>query len=105
MAQARWTSSAKKDLKDIVSFISTRDGRRQTAKKIAQEIYDKVAQFASQPLLGELYSELGTGFRGFVHKRWLIIYQPRNYGIEVYAVLDSSRDFAEFFRRRTGIGG
>jgi len=50
--------------------------------------------------MGQAYPELGKEYRGFVHKRWLIIFQPREYGIEVYAVLDSYRDFVHYFRSK-----
>lgn len=104
MHLSRWTRAAKSDLKGIVLYISEQDGRRQTAKRIAREIYEKCTQYAAHPFLGESYPNLGEGFRGFVYKRWLIVYQPRDYGIEVFAVLDSAQDFASFFRRRLGLG-
>ncbi len=92
------------DLEDIVVYTFEKARRRKTAQRIYADIRKKCDLYASQPLLGQLLPELGQSYRGFVYKRWLIIYRPRDYGIEVFAVLDSAREFAAFFRQRMGIG-
>ena len=71
-----------------------------TAHRIYDEIKAKTFDYASRPLLGEANPNLGEGFRFFPHKRWVVIYQPRDYGLEVFAVLDGSREYESIFRGR-----
>jgi len=105
MARDQWTTLAENDLEEIVVYLSREHGRDSTARRIYDEIRQRCRLYADNPMLGARYPALGSDYRGFVHKRWLIVYQPRDYGIEVFAVLDSARDFASFFRRRLGMGG
>jgi plasmid stabilization system protein ParE len=100
MPRAEWIPSARADLKEIGHFIAERDGRRLTARKIVREIHAKTFDYASNPLLGEANPNLGEGFRFFPHKRWVVIYQPREYGLEVFAVLDGSREYESIFHSR-----
>ena len=100
MPRAEWTPTARADLKEIGHFIAERDGRRLTARKIVREIHAKCSDYASNLLLGEANPNLGEGFRIFPHKRWVVIYQPRDYGLEVFAVLDGSREYEALFRGR-----
>ena len=106
MAQAKWTPSAETDLEEIVFYIAVKDRRRETAKKIYGEIEDKCALYAVNPEMGLNRSDLCTApedtFRSFTHKRWVIIYEPRDFGIEVFAVLDGSRRYESYFRRPSG---
>ena len=104
MARDQWTAWAESDLEEIVVYISRERSRDGTAKKIYTDIRQRCRLYANNPLLGELYPDLGSDYRGFVHKRWLVIYVPREYGIEVFAVLDSARDFQAFFRQRLKTG-
>jgi len=103
MPHVTWTAFGESDLEAVVSYIAEVSNRRSTAKQLFDEIVEKCDLYASQPLLGQPYPDLGEGYRGFVHKRWIVIYQPRVDGLEVFAVLDTSRQFTEYFQRRMGI--
>jgi plasmid stabilization system protein ParE len=102
-ARVKWTRTAEAELEDIVYYISTKDWRRETARKIYSEIKDKCQLFAENPEMGLRRSDLcrnsDDAFRLFAHKRWVIIYEPRDYGIEILAVFDGSRRYESFFQR------
>ena len=102
MARAHWTAAAQSDLEEMVVYIASQANRRKTARKIYAEIRQKADLFANQPLLGQTIPDLGEAYRSFVHKRWLVVYQPRDFGLEVFAVIDSSRDLTNFFQKRLG---
>lgn len=100
MAQARWLPAAQKDLFDITYRIGTVEAMPDTAERIAREIQSHCELCATFPLMGQAYPELGENYRGFTHRRWLVVYRPTADGIEVGAVIDSAREFVEFFRNR-----
>lgn len=103
MAHAKWTRSAQIELEDIVLYIADRDHRREVARKIYDEIKAKCELYAENPDLGlsrpDLCKLSRDAFRSFTHKRWVIIYEPRDYGIEVMAVLDGARRYESYFQR------
>jgi plasmid stabilization system protein ParE len=100
MARAGWSISARTDLKSIVLYIAVKEGQRVVARRIAHEMRERSRFYAENPTLGQLYPEIGESIRGFVHKRWLVLYRPEADGIAVLAVVDSARDFTSFFARR-----
>jgi plasmid stabilization system protein ParE len=105
MARAKWTRSAETELEDIVYYIAVKDQRRQVARKIYDEIRRKCERYAENPEIGlgrpDLCRSPQDSFRSFTHKRWVIIYEPRDFGIEVMAVLDGSRRYESYFQRPT----
>jgi len=98
MSLAEWTQDAVTDLEEIVVYIAIQDRRRETAKKIAQEIRDKADLYATQPEAGRDARELGEGIRTFTHKRWVIIYREISASIEVLRIVDGSRDYDRLFQ-------
>ncbi len=103
MARAEWTPAAESDLEEIVFYIAVKDQRREVAKKIYSEIKSKCELYAENPELGLSRPDLRATphdiFRSFTFKRWVIIYEPRDFGIEVFAVLDGSRLYETFFHK------
>ena len=103
MARVEWTPAAESDFEEILFYIAAKDRRREVAKKIYAEIKSKCELYAENPELGLNRSDLCTTtqdkFRSFTFKRWIVIYEPRDFGIEVFAVLDGSRLYESFFRR------
>lgn len=87
----------------ILFIIAMKDRRRDTATKIFFEIKDKCQLYADNPELSLSRPDLGRqpedAFRSFTHKRWVIIYEPREYGIEILGVFDGSRRYESFFQR------
>jgi toxin ParE1/3/4 len=91
MASVVRTPEAKRDLRQIVRFIS-RD-KLSAASNWLETIKRCFRTLASQPGLGEL---LGSHHRGEVRRHafgnYVIYYRPFNGGIEVLRVLHGARD-------------
>ena len=87
MSQAEWTSQAKADLRDIYLWISRRDHRRNTARKIVRELRHECDEYSAAAakglVLGTAQSDLGELCRTFTFKRWVIVFRPVDNGIEV----------------------
>lgn len=98
MAEVHWLPAALDDLGSITFRIGVVEAMPDTAEMISLEIRNHCELCAEFPEMGQAYPKLGKGYRGFAHQRWLVVYRPINEGIEVLAVIDSSRDFIEFFR-------
>ncbi|MBC8871083.1 MAG: type II toxin-antitoxin system RelE/ParE family toxin [Planctomycetes bacterium] len=92
MPCALWTPTAETELEEIVFFIAVEGGRPVTAERIAREIHDRATSYANNPELGHRHPDFPANWRYFLHKRWLILYQPHEQGIEVLRVVDATRD-------------
>jgi len=103
-ARAIWSQEAREDLKSIVLYIGRQDRRPATAAKIAREIKaksdDYAAHFAAGNVTGTHRPELGEDHRVFSHKRWVVIFRPRNQSIEVLRVVDGAQDYPTLFGGR-----
>lgn len=53
--------------------------------------------YARQSEMGSLHEDLPDGLRYFVHKRYVIIYEPLEDGIRIHLVVDSARDWTRLF--------
>jgi toxin ParE1/3/4 len=98
MSRVLWTPRAERHLEDIAYYIAVHDGRPATAEKIVREIQDKCSLYATNPLLGTVQDELGTTYRSFCHKRWVVIYETLDEGLVVQAVFDATRDYPTLFK-------
>ncbi len=97
MAHAQWTPSAEEDLIEIAYWIAVQSQRPLTARRIVVEIKDKAGRYAATPRIGQRHPDLPDGWFYFRHKRWVIVYQPRDDGIDVLRVVDATRDFSRLF--------
>jgi plasmid stabilization system protein ParE len=102
MSYASWTEPAAKDISAIYEFIARRDRRLSVAKKVVRKLRDHCEDYgkltSSGNTLGTSREDLGDGIRIFAHQRWVVVFRPREHGIEVLRIFDSSRDFANLFR-------
>ncbi|REK11919.1 MAG: type II toxin-antitoxin system RelE/ParE family toxin [Planctomycetota bacterium] len=87
------TPAAEADLTDIAYYIAIEAGRPLSADANIDELLAKCAVYAREPLLGSAAPELGTEYRIFGFKRWIVIYRPIDDGIEVMRIVDGSRDY------------
>ena len=53
--------------------------------------------YADQPEMGTARPDLGSSYRVFHHKRWVVIYRPIQSGIEILRVVDGARDYPSLF--------
>lgn len=97
MAEARWTSLARRELLDIAYHVATLGQRPDAAHKVIDDVERKCAEYAEQPLMGSPAGDLGENMRTFTHKRWVIIYVPTDYGLDVISVVNGARDYPKRF--------
>jgi toxin ParE1/3/4 len=97
MDRAIWSPQAESELEDIVYYIRERDGRPETASRIAWEIERAVESYAARTYRGYIHPDAPEGWFYFRHKRWLVFYQPISDGIEVMRIIDGSRDMPQQF--------
>jgi plasmid stabilization system protein ParE len=98
MAQAVWNDSARRSLQAIATYVARQGGRPKVAEKLIQDVRRKAESHGRQPTMGSLHEDLPEGFRYFVHKRYLVIYEALDDGILVHLVVDSARDWARMFQ-------
>ena len=92
MPRAIWSPQAELDFEQIVLHIRVRDGRPETARRIAEQIRDTVDAQATGVYPNLVHPDAPDGWYYFSHKRWLIFYRLHPEGIEVLRVIDGSRD-------------
>jgi len=97
MARAEWTLTAEDELTEIAYWIAVEDERPLTARRIIEEIQHKAEIYASTPGIGQRHPDLPEDWWYFRHKRWIVVYRHREYGIDVLRVVDASRDFPRLF--------
>ncbi len=97
MPHVRWTPQARQELKEIAKYIARQDHRPTVAAKLVDDVRDKLKLYARQPDMGTPHSELPVGFRYIAHKRYIIVYQPRDDGMVVYGVVDGAREWTHLF--------
>ena len=93
MAHAVWTSLAEAELEDIIYHIAVEHGQPLTADRIAREIRQRANWFADHAEVGHRHVDFPRGWLYFLHKRWLVLNQPHEEGIEVLRIIDASREF------------
>ena len=98
MHRAEWTSLAERELEEIAFQIGVQDYRPATAAKIVREIRAKCETYAKASEMGTAAPEIAENCRYFTHKRWVVIYMPTDFGIQVVGVVDASRDFSAWLR-------
>ncbi|MCL4204307.1 MAG: type II toxin-antitoxin system RelE/ParE family toxin [Pirellulaceae bacterium] len=97
MARAEWTSTAEDELTEIAYWIAVEAGRPGTARSIVEEIQQKADFYAANPKLGQRHPDFPDGWLYFRHKRWIVVYRPKNDGVDILRVVDASRDFPRLF--------
>jgi plasmid stabilization system protein ParE len=97
MARAEWTATAEDELTEIAYWIAMEAGRPQTARRIVEELHQKAEFYAATPSLGQRHPDAPEGWFYFRHKRWVVLYRPREHGIDVLRVVDAARDFPTLF--------
>ena len=97
MNRAIWSPQAESEFEEIIYYIRERDGRPETASRIAWEIALSVESYSTPTSRGHTHPDAPEGWYYFRHKRWLIFYQPISDGIEVMRIIDGSRDLPQQF--------
>lgn len=96
-AKVQWTPKATHALKEIAKYIARQDHRPRVADELVDDIHAKCYRYARSPEIGAQHEALPAGFRFFVHKRYVIVFESCGDGIRVHLVVDSARDWPHLF--------
>ena len=81
---------AETDVLEIWIFIA--EDSVDAADQWVDTLDEKLALWATQPMIGRARNDLFTGMRSFPFGRYVVFYAPLTDGIDVVRVLHSSRD-------------
>lgn len=98
----KWTTSAKDDLLNIVTYI------KRDSPSIANDVYQKIRKKAISsnffPLKGRVVPELQnegiTSYREVIVSAWRIIYKVGNNTVYIMAILDSRQNIEELLLQK-----
>jgi plasmid stabilization system protein ParE len=96
-ANVEWTPKARQALQEIAKYIARKDHRPRVADELVDDIHAKCQQYARSPSIGSQHEVLPDGFRFFVHKRYVIVFERCVDGIRIHLVVDSARDWPHLF--------
>jgi toxin ParE1/3/4 len=92
---AKLSPQAKFDLKEVWLYIS--EDSREFADKAIDSILNKCEFLALNPKIGKTRYDLILELRLFPFKNYNIFYFQTDFGVEIYRVLHSSRNFMQIF--------
>lgn len=92
------TPLARRDLKEIGSYIARESRSRDVALRFLDVIDRKCALYAREPALGELCTDLGSEVRRFPTGNYIVFYRALADGIEILRVLHGNRDIPTVWR-------
>jgi toxin ParE1/3/4 len=90
MKTIRVAEGAQKDLLEIWEYIVEEDP--ESAERLLQTLREKFELLLGHPLIGRERNEIFIGLRSFPAGKYIIFYQPMDYGIEILRVRHSATD-------------
>ncbi len=90
MASYRLTPRAQEDLGEIWRHISV--DNEKAADRLIGRIFDRLELASDHPLMGVARPELSATARILVEGRYIIIYEPMDYGILAVAIVHGMRN-------------
>jgi toxin ParE1/3/4 len=90
VTHAVFSELAEGDLADI--WVSIALDSIEHADRFIEELRDKAALLAEQPLMGIARPDFGKDVRSFPHRDYLLIYRPLEFGVGVARVVHGARD-------------
>jgi plasmid stabilization system protein ParE len=97
----RYLRAAQRDLDEIFLFIARRSQSSEIALNFVDSIDEKCRHLAELPIqVGRPRPEVGTDFRSFVFKGYLIFFRYTDEALEVVSVVHGARDLASWFSDR-----
>lgn len=95
MKTIRVAERAQEDLLEIWEYIASENPV--SAERLLQSFREKFELLLDHPLLGRERNEIFIGLRSFPAGRYIIFYQPMDYGIEVLRVRHGASDLRDLF--------
>jgi plasmid stabilization system protein ParE len=97
-----WVDLAKKDLYDIIDFISL--DKKDVAKKIYNKLKEKAKSLELMPKKGRIIPELENYnidlYREIIENPWRIIYRIDNQEVIILAIIDGRRNVEDIIFER-----
>lgn len=98
MGSIRRTASARRDFREIWSFIALDNPT--AADNMVRRLDAALEMLSDHPRAGPLRPELRPRLRSYPVGSYIIFYRPTRNGIELVRVLHGARDLRRIFRRR-----
>ena len=89
------STQAKADLREIWEYVA--EHNREAARRLMIEITSKFDLLERNPLLGRARHDLLVNLRAFPVKKYVILYEPLENGVEIFRVLHGSQDIDAIF--------
>ncbi|GLK80566.1 type II toxin-antitoxin system RelE/ParE family toxin [Methylopila turkensis] len=94
-----YTSSALRNIDEIIEYVARESGSVAAALRLAEDIADRCLELSSLPgTLGRPRDDLSLGLRSVTFKSYVIFFRYHRAEIEVVNVLHGHRDIEAFFR-------
>jgi toxin ParE1/3/4 len=95
MKTIRIAERAQEDLLEIWEYIARENP--ESAERLLQTFREKFELLLGHPLIGRERNEIFIGLRSFPAGRYVIFYQPMDYGIEILRVRHGASDLRGLF--------
>ncbi len=95
MASVTRRPQAEADILEIWDYIA--ENSLVEADRWVDRLDEKLALWATQPMMGRERDELATGVRSLPFGRYVVFFEPLSDGIDVIRVLHGSRDIDATF--------
>lgn len=94
----KWTSTAKKDLKKIYSYIA--EDSKYYARRVAQDIVEKTEGLNDFPEIGRIVPEINDKkVRELIVYSYRLIYEIKNDDVDILAIIHGKRDFFRAYKQ------
>lgn len=95
-----FSDEAVRDLDEICEYIT--NNNPQAASRLFDRIREKCKVLAGFPNMGKSYNKLAPGLRGVTVDDYIVLYYPREDGIDVIRVTSGYRDLKSLFSDSDG---
>lgn len=95
MKRYRIALAAQVDLDQIYDYVAKEN--LSAADELIEKLKERFRLLATQPLMGELRSQLAPNLRSFSVGNYVVFYRPIADGIEVARIIQSARDIEAQF--------
>lgn len=97
---ARLTPPARADLRALRDWL-TREAGAMRARRFVERLLQHCHDVAGMPMAGRLRREFGGDVRSTVVPPYVILYEPRPYGMRVLRIIHGHRDIDRVWREET----
>jgi len=99
-AEVRLTPPARRDLARLRDYLIEFAGTAR-ARRFVVRLVDHCARLAETPHAGVSRAEFGQGVRSTVVAPYVILYEPKSYGMRVLRIIHGNRDIDRAWREET----